>query len=295
MSEFSLGNLSTFTLEDSGILISKAVLGADLASYIDVRPGYPEATVAINLLDLTQGFTGASCGWSDNDGNVVFDQITITNVAKSWKMSLCLEDLRAYWMSSQLNPSAFGETLPFEQVISDQMVLQTKKYAESVIGGQIITQVTSANGAALGATAAWSSTTAYDNAIALIDTLPLDVANREDLTMFMSYANFRYLQTNIVAKNLFHYSTGETTGTGLGQKVIIPGTNVVAIPVGGFGTSKRVICGPAKHIIMICGLANDTERIDAWWSRDNQEMRLLSKFTMGVGVVVEEFATNDLA
>lgn len=285
---FSLSTLSNFTLEDSGILISKSVLGADLAQYIDVRPGYPEATVAVNVLGMTAGFTDAACGWT-SAGSTNFTQISITNATKSWKQSLCLEDLRQYWLSTQLNPSAYGETLPFEQVIADQMVKETKLYAEGVIAAEMVSQITVANGAAAGPTGAWSSSNAYDKAIATIDALPASVASRDDLMMFMSYANFRYLQTSIVAKNLFHYSTGQTTGTGLGQSIVIPGTNVVAVPVAGLGSSPKVYCGPAKHIIMVCGLTDDTERIEAWWSRDNQEMRLISKFSMGLGVLVEEF------
>lgn len=285
---FSLSTLASFNLEDSGILIQKSVLGADFAQYIDVRPRYPEATVSVNVIGMTAGFTDASCGWT-SAGSTNFTQIAITNATKSWKQSLCLEDLRQYWLSTQLDASAYGEKLPFEQVIADQMVKETRKYAESVIATQLISQVTVANGAAAGPTGAWSSSNAYDKAIATIDALPLAVADRDDLMMFMSYANFRYLQTSIVAKNLFHYSTGQTTGIGLGQSVVIPGTNVKAVPVGGLGTSPKVYCGPAKHIVMVCGLVDDTERIEAWWSRDNQEMRLIAKFTMGLGVLVEDF------
>jgi hypothetical protein len=285
---FSLATLSNFTLEDSGILIQKAVLGADLLQYVDVRPGYPEATVQVNVLGLTAGFEDASCGWTST-GSTNFTALSITNATKSWKQSLCLEDLRQYWLSTQLDASAFGEKLPFEQVIADQMVLETKKYAESLIAGQMVTQITVANGAAAGPTGAWTSSNAYDKAIATIDALPLAVADRTDLMMFMSYANFRYLQTSIVGKNLFHYNTGETTGRGLGQSIIIPGTNVVAVPVGGLGTSPKVYCGPAKHIIVVTGLVNDEDRIAAWWSQDNQEMRMLAKFSMGLGALVEEF------
>ena len=291
---FSLSTLSNFTLEDSGILIQKAVLGADLLQYVDVRPGYPEATVAVNVLGLTAGFEDSSCGWTST-GSTNFTQLSIANQAKSWKQSLCLEDLRQYWLSTQLDASAYGEKLPFETVISDQMVKETKKYAESLISGQLITSITSANGATLGATGAWNSSNAYDQAIAMIDALPTSVADRTDLMMFMSYANFRYLQTSIVSKNLFHYSTGQTIGTGLGQSIVIPGTNVVAVPVGGFGSSNRVIAGPAKFIVVVTGLVDDTDRIQAWWSQDNQEMRMIAKFSMGAGALVEFFSTNDLA
>ena len=291
---FSLSSLSNFKLEDSGILIQKAVLGADLIQYLDVRPGYPEATVAVNVLGLTAGFADADCGWT-SAGSTNFTQISITNQAKSWKQSLCLEDLKDYWLSTQLDASAFGEKLPFEDVIANQMVAETKKHAESVIAGQMISQITVANGASQGPTGAWNSSNAYDQAIAMIDALRASVASRDDLMLFMSYANFRYLQTSIVAKNLFHYSTGQTTGTGLGQSIIVPGTNVKAIPVGGFDSSNRVVCGPAKHIIVVTGLVDDTDRIEAWFSKDNQEMRMLAKYSMGLGALVSEFSTNNLA
>lgn len=285
---FNLANLSTFNLEDSGILIQKAVLGADLMQYLDVRPGYASATVSVNVLGMTAGFTDAACGWT-SAGSTNFTQIAVDNQKYSWKQSLCLNELNDYWLSTQLDASAYGEKLPFEQQIADQMVLETKKYAESILGTQMISQVTVANGAAAGPTGAWSSSNAYSKAIETIDALPLAVASRDDLMMFMSYANFRYLQTDIVSKNLFHYNTGATTGAGLGQSIIIPGTNVRAIPVGGLGTSPKVFCGPAKHAVVVCGLIDDTERIQGWWSRDNQEIRMISEFSMGLGVIASEF------
>ena len=286
---FSLSTLSSFTLEDSGILIQKAVLGADLLQYVDVRPGYPEATVSVNVLGMTAGFENSACGWT-SAGSTNFTQIDITNQAKSWKQSLCLEELRQYWLSTQLDASAYGEKLPFNDVIADQMVKETRKYAESLIATQMIAAITVANGAAAGPTGAWTSSNAYDKAIEAIDDLPLAVANRDDLMMFMSYANFRYLQTAIVGKNLFHYSTGQTTGTGLGQSIVIPGTNVTAVPVGGLGTSPKVYTGPAKFIIVVTGLVDDVDRIEGWWSQDNQEIRMISKFSMGLGALAENFS-----
>jgi len=126
----------------------------------------------------------------------------------------------------------------------------------------------------------------------LIDALPLDVQNMDDLHMYMSYASFRALTTNLVANNFYHYDPGVTTGTGLGQSLMIPGTGVKAVPVGGFGTSTKVICGPKKHVVWVCGLVDDSERIEAWYSRDNQEFRMLSRFTSGLGALAESFSVT---
>jgi hypothetical protein len=284
---FNLASLNTFTLEDSGILISKAVLGADLMQYLDVRPGYPTATVSVNVLGMTAGFAAAACGWT-SAGSTNFTQIEVDNAKYSWKQSLCLNELNQYWLSTSLDASAYGERLPFEQQIADQMIAETKKYAESILGNQIISQLTVANGAVAGPTGAWNSTNAYDKAIASIDALPLAVADRDDIIMAMSYANFRYLNTSLISKNLFHYNTGNPVQAGLGQSIIIPGTNVRAIPVGGLGTSPKVYTFPAKHAIVTCGLVDDTNRISGWWSQDNQEIRMISEFNMGVGIIASE-------
>lgn len=296
---FDLYGLTNYTNENSGILIQKSVLGADLLNYIDVRPGYASGRVSINVLDAeTTGFADASCGWTSS-GETTFSQIEVTVHGKQWKESLCLEDLRATWLSMQLQASAFGEALPFAEAIADAKTKQVKKYVEQLLGTDIISQVTSANGASLQTTpapAAWTSSNALAQANGLINALPSKVLSRTDLMMFMSYASFRALNQNIVSSNLFHYPTGPNQlGTGLGQQIVIPGTNVVAVPVAGFGTSNRVIAGPSKQLIAVTGLLDDQDRLEIWYSKDNDEIRTMAKFRIGVGALASEFATNDLA
>lgn len=285
---FSLSTLSSFTLQNSDILIQKAILGADLMQYVDVRPGFPEATVQINVLSATAGFGAQACGWTST-GSTNFTAISVTNSTYAWKQSLCLADLRQYYLSTYLDSSAFGERLPFEQAIADVAVQETRKYAEQILGTAMISQITTGNGAAAGPTGAWTSSNAYTKAQETVDALPLAVQSREDLMMFMSYASFRALQVDILNQNLYHYNTGQTTGSGLGQSIILPGTNVRVVPVGGLVSSPKVFCGPAKHIIVTTGLVDDQDRVEAWFSRDNQEFRMLSQFTIGLGALAEEF------
>lgn len=295
---FNLSGLASYTDENSGILISKAVLGADLMNYITVRPGYAAGTVAINVLDMSgMIFDDRSCGWSPT-GTTTFDQIPVTVENVQSKQSLCVQDLRDYWLSAQMNPSAFGEELPFEQFIADEAVKQTKLNLETRMGQSIITNFTQANGCSLqgGTPAGLTAGNALAQVNDLIDALPQEVLSRTDLYMYMSYANFRALTRGLVAANYFHFAPGDKVlNYGLGQSVIIPGTNVTAVPVAGLGTSNRIICGPKEHIIAVTGLTDDEDKINIWYSRDNDEVRMLSAYRIGLAGLYNSFATNDLA
>ena len=295
---FNLSGLNTYTDENSGILISQAVLGADLMNYVTVRPGYAAGTVAINVLDMSgMVFDNRSCGWSPT-GTTTFTQIPVTVDNIQSKQSLCVQDLRDYWLSSQMNPSAFGEELPFEEFIAAEAVKQTRLNLETNMGNAIITGFTSGNGCSLqgGTPAGLTAGNALAQVNDLIDALPSSVLSRTDLIMYMSYANFRALTRGLVAANYFHFAPGDKVlNYGLGQTVIIPGTNVTAVPVAGLGTSDRIICGPKEHIIAVTGLTDDQDKISIWYSKDNDEVRMLSAYRIGLAGLYDSFATNDLA
>lgn len=294
---FDLSALSAYTEQNSGILIGKAVLGADLMNYVTVRPGYAAGTVAINVLDMSgMVWDDRACGWSPT-GTTEFTQVAVDVKNKQSKQSLCVQDLRDYWLSTQVDPSAFGETVPFEVFLSDEAVKQTQKACEKIMGDAIIAGFTAGNGC-VGVTGATGMTAgnALEQVNLIVDALPIDVLSRQDLIMYMSYANFRMLTKGLVAANYYHYAPGDkVTNFGLGQSVIIPGTNITAVPVGGFGTSNRIICGPKEHILAVTGLTTDEDKLEIWYSKDNDEVRMLSAFRIGVGGIYSSFATNDLA
>lgn len=301
---FDLSTLNPFTDEVSFGLISEAVLGSTIMGYAQVRPGYSAGTVAINILTSDLVAADAACGWNPG-GTSSFSQVDLVIADKQIKESYCPEDLRGYWLSSQLSASGNLDTVPFADAIAALKVKQLKKYTEEVIfqgdGGSVdglISLVTVANGAQaqVGATAAaWTASNALEQAQAMVNGLPADVLDRGDLVAYMSYASFRALNQALVNANLFHYIPGVDTGVPA-MKLIIPGTNVTAVPFVGMGSSNRVIVGPSEYVIVGTGLTSDYDTMDVFYDKYNDVVKFLAKFRIGVNVAfVDYFVSNDLA
>lgn len=293
---FDLTALSTYTDELSLDLIAKAVLTTDLMGEIDVRSGLAAGTVAINLMDGDLDVADLACGWNPS-GDVNFSQVDITIRDKQVKMALCPEDLRQYWLSQRMSPSADVEEVPFEEVIANYYVDRVKKYNESyLINGDgtadgIKAQVTAANGANVPAgAAAWTLSTCIDEALDLFDAIGEEVKDRDDLIMLVSPANFNLLRRALVAQNYFHYDQGD------GRTLELPGANIKVVKTSGLTGSDYVAAGPAAFIVAGTGLENDMSAMQFFFDKGEDTVKFIAKWRLGVAChQVNLFATNGLA
>jgi hypothetical protein len=304
---FNLSGLTPFTDEVSFGLISEAVLGSQIMNYAQVRPGYSAGTVAVNLLTSTLAPAAAGCGWNTG-GTAAFTQVDLIIADKQVKESMCPEDLRAYWLSSQLSASGNLQDVAFPDAIAALKSAQIKAYVEQVVfqgdGGTVtglIADIDTGSGAIIqsGLTAAaWTPSNALAQAQALVNGLPSNVLDRNDLIMYMSFSSFRALSQAMVAANYYHYNPGnQGTGAPLAnQTLVIPGTNVTAVPFAGMGTSNRVFCGPKEFIIVGTGLTSDYDTMDIFFDKYNDTVKFMAKFRIGVACAFPSyFSTNDLA
>lgn len=292
----NLTGLAAYTDQNSGILIGRAILGADLLNYVNLQPGYAAGTVDINILNLSQmEFGTRACGWTDT-GTVSYEKVSVTVRNRQSKQNLCLQDLRGYWLSANMGPGAFDEQYPLEQFLADEAVKATRLNFETILGSDLITGMTASNGVVTETGGGWTFSTIWDGVNALIDALPQNVRSRDDLYMYMSHNVFRTLTRRLVELNYFHFNPGQATlGSGLGQGVVIPGTNITAVPVAGLGTSNRVILGPKEHLVVVTGLTDDQDKISIWYSKDNDQIRMLSAYRAGIGAVYSSFVQNGRA
>jgi len=293
---FDLTALTAYTDENSLDLIAKAVLTTDLMGEIDLRSGLSAGTVAINLMDGDLNVADLACGWNPS-GDVDFSQVDITIRDKQVKMALCPEDLRQYWMSQRMSPSAHLENVPFEEIIAGYYVERVKKYNEGyLINGDgtadgIKAQVTSANGATLSAApAAWVVNNAVEQALNIFDAIDESVKDREDLIMIVSPANFNTLRRALVAQNYYHYDQGD------GRTLELPGANIKVVKTSGLVGSDYVCAGPAEFIVAGTGLEDDMSQMTFFFDQGEDTVKFIAKWRLGVAVhQVNVFGTNDLA
>jgi len=293
---FDLNALTAYTDELSLDLIAKAVLTTELLNEIDVRAGLSAGTVAINLMDGDLNVANLACGWNPS-GDVTFTQVDIVIRDKQVKMDLCPEDLRQYWLSQRMSPSAFQETVPFEEVIANYYVERVRKYNEDfLINGDgtadgIKQQVTGANGANVPATPLpWTVSNAVDQALDLFDAIDESVKDRDDLIMIVSPAYYQTLRRALVAQNYFHYNQGNGVN---GLDLI--GTNCKVVKSSGLIGSDYVCAGPAKFIVAGTGLQDDMSTMQFYYDKGFDTVKFTAKWRLGVAVhQVNVFATNDL-
>lgn len=294
---FDLTGLSSYVDENSFDLISKTVLNTDLAAEMNVRVGLKGDTVKIPLLagDFTTQ-DGAACGFNAS-GDTDITQVTMDIANRKFNQVYCAQTLRDYFMSQSLASGAMagGESLPFEALMADYYVQQLKKYNEgfiingegSIDGLKDIIQV--ANGAVIqpGTPAAWTTSNAIAQAQDLANAIPDAVADRDDLIMVVAPAALRTLRLAITQANYYHIEAG--------ADVFVPGTSVKVVASSGLVGSDYKFAGPAGYLVMGSDLTSDFEQFKLFYSEDNDEIRAIMRWRIGVTVTeVNMFAENGL-
>ena len=314
---YVVSSITGFTDQVGGELLAKALVGATTPKYVNVRLGI-KGTQALNLLDSNPSFQAGACGWSAS-GTTTFTQRNITVCAERVNESLCPDDLYPTYQSLLLQPGMTEESVPFEQVIADlkvkqiQQRIEQKLWQATVSGGDCFDGfktliasgqtgiAVSASGTTFSATAAYGTN---GNPITEVDKLIValsdDASSREDLVCFMSYANYRlYVQALTKANFFANYIGGSTQIGNMNLEAVHPNANVKIIPTIGLASSNSVVIGPAEYMVVGFDLLSDHERMEIWWSRDNNEVRFRANYNYGAQIAkfgsTAYFAVNGLS
>lgn len=292
---FDPTTIQKYTDEMSFSLISEAVLTTDLMGKISVRTNLSAGTVAINLMSGDLNVTDRSCGFDLPSGDINFSQVDITIAEKQVKMEVCPKDLREYYLSQYMSPSANAEDVPFEEVIANYYIQKIKNYNEGfLINGDGTVDGLEAQLKASAATvpagaAAWTLLNAVDQALDLYDAIGEEVKDRNDLIMVVSPANYRTLVRALVAADLYNYKS--VTGN---EIVELPGTNCSIIKSSGLTGSDFVFAGPAEFIVAGTGL-DDASSFGMFYSPADDVVKVRAYWRLGVAVYQANlFAHNNL-
>lgn len=311
---YSVASIGNYVDQVGGELLSKALIGGTTAKYANVRLGI-KGTQALNLLNSTAYFNDGTCGW-DPSGTTTFTQRNITTCAEKYNEALCYKDLFDTYQSMLMAPGQTQESVPFEQQIADLKVKQIQQRIEQKLwqattgGGDCFdgfktlistgtTGVANSSGTTFSSSATYGQAgnpiTEVDN---LINVLDDNAMSREDLIVFMSYANFRLYVQALTRANFFANYIGSTS-IDANMEAVHPNTNVKVVPTIGLNGSNKVVIGPREYFVVGFDLLSDHEKLVMWYSKDFDELRLRANYNYGAQIALfgstAYFATNNLA
>lgn len=312
---YDVATIGSYVDQVGGELLAKALIGATTPKYVNVKLGI-KGTQALNLLNSNIVFQAGECGWDPASGTTTtFTQRSITTCAEKYNEALCYQDLFDTYQSMLMAPGQTQETVPFEQQIADLKVKQIQQRIEEKLwkatpgagdcftgfSGLIVTGTTGvadSSGVAFNTTAYGTAGNPITEVDKLINALSDDAMSREDLRVFMSYANFRLYVQALTRANFFANYIGSSEITG-NMEAVHPNTNVKVIPTIGLNGSNQVVIGPAEYMVVGFDLLSDHEKLVIWYSKDFDELRLRANYNYGAQIALfgstAYFATNNLA
>jgi hypothetical protein len=307
--------LADFNNQIAGELVLKMVYGGSTIEYVTVQEGvkYQEP---INLFEVSLYINNGTCV-STASGSATFTQRNITVCPRTSFDAICLKDLdKKYLGISSLDRGSYNETWALANAYSELLVNQFQKANDqflwrqesgsaSTFGGTceagglnyIITGSTSgvvpfpANAASMSAA---NILTTMDGMIA---TSSADVADRDDLTFFMSVTLFRNYVAGLRAENNFYFDPSSITNRGGLYEMAYPfQPNIKVVGTVGLQGSNRVVLGPAKQIVVGTDLLSDFSEFQLWYDINTDTLRHRISTKLGVNIAYPEFwVSNDLA
>ena len=297
---FNVTGLTNYTNELSTELVVRSLFGSKTAAVLQaagqVQVGVKSAE-ALNILSSDVFFQADGCGYTAS-GNTTFSQRVITVGKIKIEETLCPKTLEAKWLQTQMAPGS-PESVPFEEQIGQEKASRIAKLLEiSMWQGDTATSNTNPNtnrfdgftkiiDAASASTVSGNTSAAtaitVGNVEDLIDNMynviPADIADADDLVLFVGIDTFKKYTTALRASNLFHYAADSE-----GMEIMIPATNVKMIAVGGLNGTNRMFLGRLSNFFVGTDLANEEEEYRFWYSQDNDEVRFRATMKYGVQI-----------
>jgi hypothetical protein len=307
--------LADFNNQIAGELLLKLVYGGSTIEYVTVMEGV-KYLEPINLFEVSLVINNGTCV-STPSGSAEFTQRNIQVCPRTSFDALCLKDLDTKYLGiSSLDRGSYNETWALTNAYSELLVNQFQQANDfflwqqesgsaSTYGGTC--SVSGLNYIISGSTSgvvvpasvtgsAFSSANALTVMDTMIENLSADVANRDDLTFFMSVTNFRKYVTALRSANNFYFDPASITNRGGILEMMYPFQNVKVVGTVGLQGSDRVVLGPAKQIVVGTDLLSDFSEFQLWYDINTDTLRHRISTKLGVNIAFPEFwVSNDRA
>ena len=288
--------LGDFNNEVAGKVVPKIVFEGYTTSILPIQEGI-KFQEPLNIFEVDLQVQSGDCV-STPSGSFDATQRTIQVTQRTSYDGLCLDNLNPKYLGiSALDRGSYNETFKLASVYTEQIVNQMKKADHAFLwgAGQFGT-FTSASTAGVvipdAATGSVSSGTILGITDALIENLSDDVADRDDLTIWMSVSNFRKFITALRGINNYYFDPGSISNrTGILQ-IAYPFQNVKVVGTSGI-SGDRIALMPDAYAVVGVDLLSDVENFQLWYDINADQLKHRLKSKLGSQVAFPEYIVSN--
>jgi len=306
---FDVSTLDAFNNETAGELIVKAIMGGSTIEYATVKEGV-KYLEPVNLFEVDLDIVDGRGCVTNAAGTASMAQRDLLVCQRSSFDGLCLRDLDTKYLGVMQPEGSYNESFTLVQEYADQIVKGFQKANDSFIWTASTASGDCTNGlnyllsdATAGVVipdaitgSAPTTSTIGDDIDTMLANLADDVQDREDLTVFMSIANFRKYIVWLRTENNYHFDPAAVENRGGLLEMMHPFANVKVVGVSGLNGSNRMVMGPAKHIVVGTDLLSDFSDFQLWYDINGDQLKHRVVTKLGVNIAYPEFwVSNDNA
>ena len=288
--------LSDFNNEVAGKVVPKIVFEGYTTSILPIQEGikYQEP---LNIFEVDLQVQNGDCV-STPSGSFDATQRTITVTPRTSYDGLCLDNLNKKYLGiSALDRGSYNETFKLASVYTEQIVNQMKKSDDAFLWGSgQFGDWTSGSTAGVvipdAATGSVSSATILGITDSMIENLSDDVADRDDLTIWMSVSNFRKFITALRGiNNYFFDASAISNRTGILQ-IAYPFQNVKVVGTSGI-SGDRIALMPDAYAVVGVDLLSDVDNFQLWFDQNADQLKHRLKSKLGSAVAFPQYIVSN--
>lgn len=290
--------ITGYVAENDKVLIGRAIIGSKTARLLNLQTGVKGSSY-LNILNANPTLQAGTCGWNEDGVNTLTRRTINTGLVKV-NVSFCDKDLVDTSMQHGVKIAAGYKTLPFEEEFIGQNVAAVQKKLEEMIWKGDTASGTGylklmdgfiklfEESGVVSAGTGVALTTPVEAIKAVVAAMPNEIMDRNDKVIFVGYDVYRAYVAALQELNLFHY-TAELGGD---MEVVIPGTDIRLIGVGGLTGTGKIYGSYLENMFLGTDLQGDSEKFEFWYSQDNSEFRLKIEFNAGVQVAFPDLVVK---
>jgi hypothetical protein len=293
MAGFNVAALDAFNNDLAGEMLVKSVIAGSTAEYVTVKEGikYKEP---LNLQEIDLVIQDGRGCVSTESGSVTYTQRDIEVCQRSSHDGLCLRDLDTKYIGLLGPEGSYPETYAFVEEYASQLVANFQKKNDEFIwkAGPVtgdcslglLELINSGSGATFVSQSANTSDNIGDNIDGLLEALSSDVQDRDDLTAFVSIANFRKYIVWLRKQNNYYYDPASVENRGSLMSMKHPFANLTIVGTVGLAGEDSITMGPARQIVVGTDLVSDLDNFQMWYDINGDKLKHRIVTKLGVQV-----------